>query len=357
MSTAYPLSASSGEEVGDIVADFRSDTVTRPSAKMRDVIASAVVGDDVYGEDETVIALEATVSARLGKEAGLFCPTGTQSNLLALLTHCNRGEEIIVGHSYHVFSAEARGASVLGGIALSPVTAGPDGQVSATEIEATIKPDDSHFPVTRLLSLENTVGGFAVPLENSRQAASVARNYGLAVHLDGARVFNAATVLNVSVGEIAGIFDTVSVCLSKGLGIPAGSVLCGEADFIDRARRWRKMLGGGMRQSGILAAAGLYALENHVGDLAEDHRRASVLREFLAGFEQLSVNREPGQTNMVHLDIDCDDPAKVVSDLADRGVILGSTGKTQRLVLHRDISDSNLQAAMDAFSSVLLVNA
>lgn len=357
MSSAYPLTAPSlAKEASGIIADLRSDTVTAPSEAMRKAIANAVVGDDVYGEDKTVTRLEEELSARMGKQAGLFCPTGTQSNLLALLTHCQRGEEIIVGRSYHVFSAEARGASVLGGIALSPIDVEANGQISAEDVEATVKPDDSHSPVTKLLSLENTVSGFAIPLDACNTAADTARRHGLSVHLDGARMFNAATALGVDVSKVADVADTVSVCLSKGLGIPAGSVLCGDAAFVNKARRWRKMLGGGMRQSGILAAAGLYALDHHVDDLAEDHRRASILREYLAGFEELTVDQAPGQTNMVHIEITGTDPAKFVATLAQRGVLLGSNGSAQRLVLHRDINDSDLEKLMDAVSSVLLSN-
>ena len=358
MTSAYPLSASSrNQQTKQVVADFRSDTVTKPSEGMRDAIANAVVGDDVYGEDETVNRLETDVSEMMGKQAGLFCPTGTQSNFLALLSHCQRGEEIIVGRSYHVFSAEAAGASVLGGIALAPVNVEANGQICAGEIEATIKPDDSHCPISRLLSLENTVSGFAIPLEACKQSADIARKYGLSVHLDGARIFNAAIGLGVDVSAIASVADTVSVCLSKGLGIPAGSVLCGDVDFIRKARRWRKMAGGGMRQAGILAAAGLYALEHHIDDLAEDHRRATILREFLNGFDALTVTMHPGQTNMVHIEILGTDPTAFVASLSERGIILGSTGAKQRIVLHRDIDDNDLDAAMDAFASVLKVNA
>ncbi|MEM7642535.1 MAG: GntG family PLP-dependent aldolase, partial [Pseudomonadota bacterium] len=244
--------------------DLRSDTVTRPGAAMRAAMAEAVVGDDVYGDDPTVARLEAEVAARFGFEAALLLPSGTQSNLIAVMCHCGRGEEVLVGRGYHVDCAEARGTSVLGGIAVEPLALRDDQGIDPAVIAAAVKPDDVHYPVTRLLSLENSVGGRVVPLAVQAAAVAEARQHGLAVHLDGARVFNACVALDVAPAEMAAGVDSVSVCLSKGLGAPAGSVLAGSADLIARARRWRKILGGGMRQVGVIAAAGLHALEHHV---------------------------------------------------------------------------------------------
>ena len=278
------------------VIDLRSDTVTKPTEGMLDAMAHAPVGDDVYGEDPTVNRLEATLAQRLGFASALFVPTGTMSNLLALMAHCERGEEYIVGQQAHTYKYEGGGAAVLGSIQPQPLEVQADGTLDLAQVAETIKPDDFHFARTRLLSLENTMQGKVLPLSYLAAARALTREKGLALHLDGARVFNAAVRLGVDVREIAGHFDSVSVCLSKGLGAPVGSVLCGSTELISKARRLRKMVGGGMRQAGILAAAGLYALEHHVQRLADDHANAAFLAQ---GLSELGYSVEPVQTNMV----------------------------------------------------------
>ncbi len=330
---------------GTAFCDLRSDTLTTPCAGMRATMAAAEVGDDVYGEDPTVARLEGALAERLGKEAGVLFPTGTQSNLAALLAHCGRGDEVLVGERQHIRTSEAAGASVLGGIALWPLAQGVDGVITAQTVREAMKPEDTHYPVTRLLCLENTLGGVAVPLEAMRTAAEAGRGAGLAVHLDGARVFNATTALGCSAGDLAGPFDTVSVCLSKGLGAPVGSVLVGDAAVLGRARRWRKMLGGGMRQAGVIAAAGLHALEHGVGRLAEDHARAERLATSL---------RETGATvrhatNMVFLTVPEGGYGALRGHMAGYGVTIGGEAPEIRLVLHRNIEDEGLDAAVAGF--------
>jgi threonine aldolase len=264
------------------VIDLRSDTVTRPTAAMRAAMAAAEVGDDVFGDDPTVNRLQAAMAERLGFEAGLFLPTATQSNLVALMTHCQRGDEYIAGQQAHCYKYEAGGGAVLGSIQPQPVEHADDGSLRLDHVAAAIKADDFHYARTRLLALENTIGGRAVPLTSMRALTDFAHGKGLATHLDGARLFNAATALGVPAAEVARGFDSVTVCLSKGLGCPAGAVLVGTRDFIERARRPRKMLGGGMRQAGILAAAGLHALDHHVARLADDHALATQAGRWLA---------------------------------------------------------------------------
>ena len=280
------------------VIDLRSDTVTQPSAGMLDAMANAATGDDVYGEDPTVNRLEAELAKRLGFAAALFVPTGTMSNLLGLMAHCERGDEYIVGQQAHTYKYEGGGAAVLGSIQPQPLEVQADGSLDLAQVAAAIKPDDFHFARTRLLALENTMQGKVLPLEYLAQARSFTREHGLQLHLDGARLYNAAVKLGVDAREITQHFDSVSVCLSKGLGAPVGSVLCGSVELIGKARRLRKMVGGGMRQAGILAAAGLYALDNNVQRLADDHANAQLLAEGLraAGYEV-----EPVQTNMVYV--------------------------------------------------------
>src|SRR5690349_20080056 len=262
--------------------DLRSDTVTQPSAAMREAMARAEVGDDVFGDDPTVNRLQEAAARRFGMEAGLFFPSGTQSNCAALMAHCQRGEEVIVGQEAHTYHYEAGGMAVLGSIQPQPLDNKPDGTLDLAEVEAAIKPDDAHFAITRLLALENTIGGKVIPRAYMAEAIALARRHGLSTHLDGARIFNAAVKLGMPVKELCAGFDTVSVCLSKGLGTPAGTVLVGKRAVIDRARRVRKMLGGTMRQVGILGAAGLYALEHNVERLAEDHANAERLGKGLA---------------------------------------------------------------------------
>jgi threonine aldolase len=328
------------------VVDLRSDTVTRPSPGMRRAMHDAEVGDDVFGDDPTVQRLQAVAAERLGFEAGLFCPSGTQSNLVALMTHCQRGDEVIVGQEAHTYRFEGGGAAVLGSIQPQPIDNAPDGSLPLEKIEAAIKPDDSHFARTGLLALENTLSGKVVPLDYCRAATMFAHECGLATHLDGARLFNAAAALGVSPASVAAGFDSVSVCLSKGLGAPVGTVLLGTADFIARAHRPRKMLGGGMRQAGVLAAAGLYALEHNVARLAEDHANAQRLAQGLARIEGLAV--APAQTNMVFVRIPPAQCEPLGRHLRGRGVLARVTPVT-RLVTHLDVDAAGIERALTAF--------
>jgi len=323
--------------------DFRSDTVTRPDAGMRKAMAEAEVGDDVYGDDPTVNRLEKVGAEMLGKEASLFASSGTQTNLLALLVHCERGDEYIVGQGAHTYRFEGGGAAVLGSIQPQPLDFDPDGTLPLDKVEAVIKPADFHFARTRLLCLENTQAGKVLPLDYQAHASALARGRGLAIHLDGARVFNASVKLGVDVREISRHYDTVSVCLSKGLGAPVGSLLFGPAEAISRARRWRKVLGGGMRQAGIIAAGGLYALEHNVARLAEDHENAACLAGLLAGIDEVEVAPRSGETNMVFASLRRGEPEHLASFLRERGIlILGEN--PMRLVTHlnlrrRDMDD------------------
>lgn len=331
--------------------DLRSDTVTRPSAEMLEAMCHAQTGDDVYGEDPSVNALESLAADMSGKEAALFVPSGTQGNLLALLTHCQRGEEYIAGQQAHTYRFEAGGGAVLGGIQPQPIPFNEAGELPLEDVESVIKPDDFHFARTRLLCLENTQAGKVLSLEYLKDAAALARRYGLGLHLDGARAFNAAVKLGIEIKEICQYFDTVSICLSKGLAAPVGSVLVGSQELIVRARRWRKMLGGGMRQAGILAAGGLYALTHNVTRLADDHRRAFLLADFLAtlpGLEPIS----PPQTNMVLLAVDGPRFETLKQFLAAHQVRIS----TSRLVLHRDIDDGGLARIMDLFAEFSAVH-
>ena len=330
------------------VIDLRSDTVTMPSTAMRETIAAAIVGDDVFGDDPTVSELEQTVASILGKKNALFFPSGTQSNLAAILSHCGRGDEMIVGDRYHTFGFEAGGASALGGISYCPIPAEIDGSIDPARIKASIKVDDPHFPMSRLLCLENTFLGSAVTVEKMRNAADAAKESCLSVHLDGARLFNAATELGANVRELAECADTVSLCLSKGLGAPAGSVLSGPEAVIARARRNRKMLGGGMRQSGILAAAGLYALEHNTARLHEDHRRAKslalALKEMSESFH-FSIRQA---TNMVFITPCPRDRVRLCSFLENRGILVGKRAPTIRIVTHLDVDDADIEVVADA---------
>ena len=333
---------------GPIVADLRSDTVTKPCADMRKAMAEAEVGDDVYGEDPLINRLEQKLAERLGKEAGLFVPSGTQSNLLAMLAHCGRGEEVIAGESYHVIRYEAAGASVLGGVALHALPVSEDGGLEPEAVAGAVKDDDSHHAISRLLSLENTNYGRAVPLERIAASVATGRTAGLSTHLDGARFFNAITAIGCSERDLADPFDTVSVCLSKGLGAPVGSVLVGPADLLAKARRTRKMLGGGMRQAGVLAAAGLFALENNVARLADDHGRAETLANHLRALELGEVSQA---TNMVFL---TPAPGVDLRALTSHGIAMSAPEPACRMVLHRDVDDmafSHILQSLDHLST------
>lgn len=330
--------------------DLRSDTVTKPTAAMRAAMAVAEVGDDVYGEDPSVAQLQRRLADELGFEAGLFVPSGTQSNLIALLCHCRRGDEYLVGMEAHTYKYEGGGAAVLGSIQPQPILNAPDGSLPLAALEKAIKPDDPHFARTRLLALENTWHGRVLPQDYVIEAANWARARGLAVHLDGARLFNAAVAGDKPARELAAPFDSVSVCLSKGLGAPVGSVLLGGADLIGEGKRWRKMLGGGLRQSGLLAAAGLHALDHHVGRLADDHARAARLADGLRGLTGIAV---AGQfTNMVFLEVEPSRLRALDAHLKAHDV-RASIGylPTVRLVTHLDIDDAAIERAIGVFRS------
>jgi threonine aldolase len=326
-----------------MATDFRSDTVTRPSPEMRAAMAAAPVGDDVLGDDPTVNALEAEVAQLLGFEAAVFVPSGTQSNLVGMMTHCGRGDECILGQEAHTYRLEGGGAAVLGSVQPQPLNNAVDGTIPLPDIEAAIKPGDIHFARTRLIALENTICGRALPAGYTAAVREIADAHGLAMHLDGARLWNAAVKQGVQPREIARGFDSVSVCLSKGLGAPVGSVLCGGRDFIKDARRWRKMLGGAMRQAGIVAAAGRYAIAHNIGRLAEDHEHAARLAAGLAKHATLAVS--PAQTNMVYVDVPESIAAAFAVHLAADGVRPYGTAR-QRWCTHLDVARADVDAAI-----------
>ena len=333
------------DKTGKLI-DLRSDTVTRPSAAMRAAMAAAEVGDDVYGDDPTVNRLQERAAELFGHEAALFAPSGTQSNLIALLTHCQRGDEYIVGMGAHTYKYEAGGGAVLGSIQPQPIAHQPDGSLTLADIERAIKPDDFHFARSRLLALENTFGGRVLQPGYMEAATGLAHRRGLATHLDGARICNAAVKLGISPRAAVTGFDSVSVCLSKGLGAPVGSVLCGNRAFIRQALRWRKMLGGGMRQAGILAAAGLYALEHNIARLAEDHENAARLARGLSDIAQIKVTTP--ETNMVFADMEAKKCPSLQDALGRRG-ILAQVDPHMRIVLHLDVSQADVDRIIAAF--------
>ncbi|MBX2836727.1 MAG: low-specificity L-threonine aldolase [Gammaproteobacteria bacterium] len=328
--------------------DVRSDTVTRPDDAMRQAMANAAVGDDVYGDDPTVNQLQTMVAERMGHDKGLFFPTGTQCNLAALLTHCQRGDEYIVGGDAHTYKYEGGGAAALGGIQPQTVPFGDNGLVPLEQVSAVIKEDDVHFARTRLLCLENTQHGRVQSLETMQAARTFCTEKNLQIHLDGARVANAAVKLNIELEAIGACFDSVSICLSKGLGAPVGSVLTGDAAFIEEAHRWRKVTGGGMRQSGVLAAAGILEIER-MHELAHDHHRALDLASRLTGLSGVSVREGWTQTNMVWLDYDGDHSVSLPTFAKQRGVLMSVRRNAGRLVLHRDVSDTDLDVIEQVF--------
>lgn len=330
--------------------DLRSDTVTRPTAAMRAAIAAAEVGDDVFGDDPTVNALQERVAALLGKEDALFVTSGTQGNQCALMSHCARGEEAIVGAHSHTHRYEAGAGAVLGSVPFHVIANQGDGTLPLAEIESAIKPDDPHFPRSRLLCLENTWNGRVLPQDYLDAAAALAHRHGLATHLDGARLFNAVVASGVAPARLVQGFDSVSVCFSKGLGAPVGSVLAGPREFIGRARRVRKMLGGGLRQAGVLAAAALHALDHHVDRLAEDHANARRLSEGLQGLPGVTV--EPAHTNMVFLDVERERAADVVAQLRQHGLLCTGLYRL-RLVTHLDVGRDDIERAITILRSVL----
>jgi len=341
--------------------DLRSDTVTQPSPGMREAMAQAAVGDDVYGEDPSVNTLQAMAAAMLGKEAGLFVPSGTMGNLASILAHCNRGDEIILGNVSHTFLYEAGGAAALGGIHPHTIPNQPDGTLTPHDVLTAIRGNDSHFPLTRLITLENThnrCGGAALSVEYTQSIGKIASEHDLILHLDGARIFNAAAALQVTPAELAEPADSITFCLSKGLCAPVGSIICGDAEFIHKAHRIRKQLGGGMRQAGILAAAGIVALETIVPRLAEDHIRA---RELAAGLETIpEVILDPGTpyTNMVYITLQKDipiDARQVAFRLKEMNILVGVVGARRfRLVTHYWIDSDIVSQTVNAFQEVLL---
>ncbi|TBM19261.1 low-specificity L-threonine aldolase [Hafnia alvei] len=321
--------------------DLRSDTVTRPSDAMRLAMSRAEVGDDVYGDDPSVNLLEQEAAELTGKEAALFLPTGTQANLVALLTHCQRGEEYIVGQKAHNYLFEAGGAAVLGSIQPQPIDAAADGTLPLDVVASVIKPDDVHFARTKLLCIENTHNGKVLPLDYLQQAWVFTREKGLALHVDGARIMNATVALNVPLSTLTQYCDTLTICLSKGLGAPIGSLLCGSAEYIKQARRWRKMVGGGMRQAGILAEAARYALLNNVERLREDHDNAQWLANELSAIG-VEVMAPAAQTNMLFLKVPAHEAAQLGGWMKERGVLM-SAGPVTRIVTHLDVSRSDLE--------------
>jgi threonine aldolase len=328
------------------IVDLRSDTVTRPSAGMRRAMADAEVGDDVFGDDPTARRLQTYAAELFGFEASLFFPSGTQSNLAALMAHCGRGDEVILGREAHSYVHEAGGAAVLGSIHMHTLANRSDGTLDLDEVAAAVKPhDDPHYARTRLLALENTIGGRALTRAYLEQAVARARQLRLATHLDGARIFNAATALRMEVKALCAGFDSVSVCLSKGLGAPAGTLLLGNAQLIASAVRIRKVLGGGMRQVGILAAAGIYALEHNVSRLQDDHAAATRLAQ---GLSELGMPAEQ-HTNMVFTQLSSD-PARLAHRLRQHGVIV-RPDRRMRLVTHLDIDAAGIDRAIAAFAA------
>jgi len=340
--------------------DLRSDTLTKPTDAMRAVIAAAEVGDDVYGEDPTVNGLEAHVAELLGMESGMFVSTGTLSNLCAILAHCQRGDEYLVGQSAHTYRYEAGGAAVLGGIQPQPIEMGPDGAIALADIERYIKPKPNmnHFANSKLLCLENTKDGAILSADYIRDAQQLGRDHGLSLHLDGARLWNAAIGSSVAPADIAAGFDTVSVCLSKGLGAPVGSVLVGRADLVVEARRWRKMLGGGMRQAGVLAAAGRHAVDHHLARLADDHANAAKLAAGLATLEGLDITGQ--NTNMVFVQHTTSGGAApglgegdAFSSALEQHGVRTPGGTTMRLVCHLDVTSDDIDTVIKAFGEAL----
>lgn len=342
------------------IIDMRSDTVTKPTEEMRQAMAAAEVGDDVYGEDPTVNRLQDMAAVMLGKEAGLFVPSGTMGNLLSVLAVCNRGDEVIMGNLGHTFLFEAGGISALGGVFPHTIPNQPDGTLLLEDVENAIRPDDIHDPVSRMVIIENThnrCGGTVLPLEYTREVADLAHRNNLHLHLDGARVFNAAAALGVDAKEITRHVDSVTFCLSKGLCAPVGSVVCGTREFIKRGLRIRKVLGGGMRQAGVLAAAGIISLEKMTKRLGEDHARASALAAGMASIPGIIFEMGMPQTNMVFPSL-TDDVKLSTREVAERlnelGVKVGVVAKRRfRLVVHYWISDADIANTIQAFKQVL----
>ncbi len=329
--------------------DLRSDTITKPTDAMRKVIAEAEVGDDVYGEDPCVNSLEAMAADMMGMEKAVFATSGTQANLLALLSHCARGDEYIVGQQAHTYKYEGGGAAVLGSIQPQPLDFEKDGSLDLEKVAKAVKADDVHFAITRLLCLENTQAGKVLSMDYLKQANLFSRKKGLKLHLDGARIFNAAVKLNIPAKDIAYYFDSVSFCISKGLGAPVGSLLCGSHELITRARRWRKMLGGGMRQAGIIAAAGIFALENNIERLAVDHENAAFLAKGLSDIKEIMVSPDSGETNMVFITTEKDDN-ELKKFMETKGILI-SKGRVIRLVTNLNVTKNDIKHVISAFKA------
>ncbi|MGP1832794.1 low-specificity L-threonine aldolase [Shewanella frigidimarina] len=333
--------------------DFRSDTVTQPTEAMRLAMSRAEVGDDVYGDDPTVNNLQDMAAEMFGFDGALFVSSGTQANLLALMSHCERGDEYLCGQQAHNYKFEGGGAAVLGSIQPQPLNNQADGSILLSDIEAAIKPDDVHFARTRLLSLENTIGGKVLNQDYLAQAQSLAFNRGLKIHLDGARVANAAVAQGIAIADITQYFDSVSICLSKGLCAPIGSILLGDERLIGKATRWRKMLGGGMRQAGIIAAAAKLALTEQVDRLADDHHNAKTLALLLAEMNELTVDVSLVQTNMVFATLaEHIDPKMLTAKLADKGIII-SPSRQLRLVTHNSISANDINVFVNTLKQII----
>ncbi|KAF7781851.1 threonine aldolase [Pseudoalteromonas rubra] len=332
--------------------DFRSDTVTKPCKSMLQAMVEAEVGDDVYGDDPTVNHLEQFAAQRHGFEAAVFVSSGTQANLLAILAHCERGDEYLCGQNAHNYRYEAGGAAVLGSVQPQPVENEPDGSLDLQKLATYIKPDDFHFARTRLLSLENTIGGKVLSLDYLAQARAFCDQHSLQLHLDGARVYNAAVALEVDIRAIAAHFDSMTICLSKGLGAPIGSLLLGSKTLISKARRLRKMLGGGMRQAGILAAAGQYALENNVERLREDHDNARYLAQRLNEVNGFDASAYPVQTNLVYVDVGQEvDMQRVAKNLLEQGIQITPGYQGMRLVTHLGVSRADIDTLIEALKA------
>jgi threonine aldolase len=341
------------------IVDLRSDTLTQPTEAMRKAMAEAQVGDDVFGEDPTVNRLEKMAAERLGKEAAVFVASGTMANLVSQLAHCGRGDEIILGSRSHTFLAEQGGSAALGGIHSRTVPNQPDGKLDLADIESAIREDNIHFPRTRLIILENTnnsCNGYPLDVDYMRSVGVLARRHGLKVHVDGARIFNAAVALNVNPKNLTAEADSVCFCLSKGLAAPVGSVVCGTRDFIDRARRARKVIGGGMRQAGILAAAGIVALNEMVTRLADDHAHAKKLAEGLAGMKGLKIDPESIKTNIVYFETTREDFQAIELErrLQTEGIKISAFGPRRlRAVTHYHISAEDIDMTLEIFSKIL----
>jgi threonine aldolase len=339
-----------------IRVDLRSDTVSKPTPEMRRAMYEAEVGDDVYGDDPTVNRLQEKAAGMLGKEAGLFVSSGTQSNLVSVLSQATRGDEIVLGDKSHIFNSEAGGVSVLGGVVMYPVKTQPDGTFDVDDISSAVKPRDYHKPKTVLLCLENThnlTGGRAVTPEATRKMAEAGRKKGLRVHLDGARLFNAAVALECPVKELTKPVDTVGFCLSKSLCCPVGSVLCGDGDFISEAKRWRKMLGGGMRQVGIVAAAGIVALDTVVDRLADDHANARKLAQGLSGIKGVKLDPATVQTNIVRFGVPKGTGRKIAGLLKEEGVHINPGDSDLRMVTYQGVSSADIDFTLRAMRRVM----